>query len=111
MCLAPILIGWAFQAMVPSFAVPEPGAVLITGAGSGIGRETALSLSAAMPSHRFYGLVRKESQAVELEKASEGRVKGIIGDMTDESSLDAAVQTLRASLERDGLGVLALVHS
>jgi NAD(P)-dependent dehydrogenase (short-subunit alcohol dehydrogenase family) len=81
--------------------------VVVTGAASGIGRATALAL--ARGGFGVYAGVRKAADAEALEKLGEGRIKGLVIDVTDRASIAAATQRLEAEL--GGRGLHGLVNN
>lgn len=60
---------------------------LVTGAGSGIGRATALALEAA--GWLVYGAGRRGDALAETSKLGRGGIRPVIADVTDEASVDA----------------------
>jgi NAD(P)-dependent dehydrogenase (short-subunit alcohol dehydrogenase family) len=80
----------------------ETGAVLVTGAGSGIGKATALRL--AKSGFTVYGTARKDAELAEL---AAGGCKTLRLDVCDERSMTAAV----AEIEREHGSVGALVNN
>lgn len=82
--------------------------ILVTGATSGIGRETALYL--ARQGHRVFATGRNAKALADLEQAAKGsdlRVHAL--DVTDETSIEAARAWV--SLSTDGYGLDALVNN
>lgn len=92
--LASLLVA-VLVVMEPGFEVPPPGAILVTGAGSGIGRHTAERLSQLLPAHHIYGTVRKEEDVPKLPAS----VRGIVCDLSDDASVDAAMARFAATLD------------
>mmetsp|Transcript_35190 Transcript_35190/g.78321 ORF Transcript_35190/g.78321 Transcript_35190/m.78321 type:complete len:324 (-) Transcript_35190:55-1026(-) len=79
------------------------GAVLITGASSGIGNYLALHF--AGKGWKVYATVRKTSDADAI-KRNAPNIRTIIMDVTDEASIKTAVQQVEADLGHAGLDVL-----
>ncbi len=81
-------------------------AVLVTGAGSGIGRATALELDRR--GFLVYAGVRKDAESEDLRKASTGNLRPVILDVT----IPEQVQNIRAELQRahGDEGLYALVN-
>ncbi len=77
----------------------DPGAVLITGCSSGIGRETALRLAAR--GWTVYASARRPESIADLERAG---CKTLALDVTDEASMRAAVGAVEA--EQGAVGAL-----
>ena len=75
----------------------RPGAVLITGCSTGIGRATAKRLAAA--GHTVYATARNESS---IEDLADLGCRTLALDVTDEASMKAAVD---AVLAREGVVV------
>ena len=78
----------------PAFEVPPPGAIIVTGAASGIGRHTAEALARALPHHDVYGVVRREKDVANLHSS----IRGIVCDLTDDTSIDLAMEKFVKSL-------------
>lgn len=97
------------------YATPSPsGAVLVSGASSGIGFATTAHLASL--GHRVFATVRSASKASALVQKlkDEGcdnvdNVTPVVLDVTDQPSIDAAVQTVEAAL--DGQGLVGLVNN
>lgn len=81
----------------------DQGAVLVTGASSGIGRAIATTL--AEQGYRVFAGVRRQSDGKELERLHPG-LQSIILDVTDGLSLTDGAQTLETELDGRGLGGL-----
>ena len=71
---------------------PPRGAVVITGASTGIGRACALSLDAL--GFRVFAGVRKAGDGESLRRASSARLTPIFIDVTDEQSISAAAESV-----------------
>jgi len=77
------------------------GAVVITGASSGIGRACALALDRA--GFLVFAGVRRAEDAASLQGDASSRLAPILLDVTDETSLASAVFTVREALGGNGL--------
>jgi NAD(P)-dependent dehydrogenase (short-subunit alcohol dehydrogenase family) len=80
------------------------GAVVITGASTGIGRATALHLDAE--GFEVFAGVRREPDATSLRREASPRLRTLIFDVTDADSLVAAAKEVGAELEGRGLAGL-----
>lgn len=80
------------------------GAVLITGASTGIGRSTALHLDHV--GFRVFAGVRKAEDGEVLRRDASDRLSAVILDVTDQSSIDAARQLIDQRLGAAGLAGL-----
>ena len=76
------------------------GAVVVTGASTGIGRATALRL--AQQGFRVFAGVRKQKDAVDLEQCAPN-LTPLILDVTDAEQLEAAVATVTEAVGENGL--------
>lgn len=74
---------------------PTRGAVVITGASTGIGHASALHLS-SMGFQVFAG-VRRDEDAERMRAAGDGSIEPLHIDVTDQGSIDAAAETVRAA--------------
>ena len=83
------------------------GAVLITGASSGIGQECALRL--AKMGFRVYAGARKEADGAALNQQAPGRITPLLLDITDAVSIAAAAE--RVSNEVGAAGLVGLVNN
>src|SRR5215472_14312663 len=79
------------------------GAVVITGCSTGIGRATALHL--ARSRHRVFAGVRSAGHATSLE-AESSRISGLVLDVTDAASIEAAAKRVEAEFGATGLAGL-----
>jgi NAD(P)-dependent dehydrogenase (short-subunit alcohol dehydrogenase family) len=77
------------------------GAVVVTGASTGIGRATALLLDAE--GYRVFAGVRKEADARELGKDGSDRLTPITIDVTDASQIESARQEVADAVGDAGL--------
>ncbi len=82
------------------------GAVVLSGASTGIGRATALRLARA--GHRVFAGVRRESDAESLRAEGAGDVRPLLFDVTDAAAIEAAAKTVADDVGETGLqGVVA----
>ncbi len=79
-------------------------AVVITGASSGIGEACALRLD--KHGWRVFAGVRKEADGVALREKSSDRLTPVMIDVTDQASITAAAETVRAAVGDGGLAGL-----
>jgi NAD(P)-dependent dehydrogenase (short-subunit alcohol dehydrogenase family) len=86
---------------------PPRGAVVITGASTGIGRACALALDAL--GFRVFAGVRKAEDGESLRRASSARLTPIFIDVTDEQSIAAAAEEV--SREVGEAGLVGLVNN
>lgn len=82
--------------MPPEFAVPKPGAIVVTGAASGIGRHVVQRLAKELPEHTIYGIVRREADAAGVTAlgGNGDNVRALVADLTDRPSLVAAMRVV-----------------
>ncbi|HEX3044337.1 MAG TPA: SDR family NAD(P)-dependent oxidoreductase [Bacillota bacterium] len=85
----------------------DHGAVLITGASTGIGAACALHLDRL--GFRVFAGVRKESDGVLLKQKSSERLTPVIIDVTDPAMITAALELVRQ--EVGGAGLAGLVNN
>ena len=81
-----------------------PGAVVITGASTGIGRATALYL--ARLGHRVFAGIRREADAESLRQSSSAQLTPVLLDVTATASIQAAVTSVAAEVGETGLAGL-----
>lgn len=79
----------------------ESGAVVVTGASSGIGRATALLLD--QKGYRVFAGVRKQADAKALAEEASDRLTPITLDVTKERSIKAAKDKIQRAVGKDGL--------
>ena len=82
----------------------EKGAVVVTGASTGIGRATALYLDEK--GYRVFAGVRKQADAKSLEEAASDRLTPITIDVVKKPSISAARQKVQRAVGKDGLAGL-----
>jgi NAD(P)-dependent dehydrogenase (short-subunit alcohol dehydrogenase family) len=79
----------------------ESGAVMVTGASTGIGRATALFLD--RKGYRVFAGVRKDEDAKSLKEAGSDRLKPIKLDVTKDRSIATAARNVRKAVGDEGL--------
>lgn len=79
----------------------ESGAVVVTGASTGIGRATALLLD--KKGYRVFAGVRKQADAESLSEEASDRLTPITIDVTEERSIASAKQKVERAVGNDGL--------
>lgn len=79
----------------------ESGAVVVTGASTGIGRATALLLD--KKGYRVFAGVRKQADAESLSEEASDRLTPITIDVTEERSIASAKQKVERAVGDDGL--------
>lgn len=84
--------------------MPEAKSALITGASTGIGAASALRL--AELGWRVFAGVRREEDGRTLTDQSQGDIRPVLLDVTDASSVAAAVAFVQQGVGGDGLGGL-----
>jgi NAD(P)-dependent dehydrogenase (short-subunit alcohol dehydrogenase family) len=77
------------------------GAIVITGASTGIGRACALHLDGK--GHRVFAGVRKDADGESLRGDARGELTPVIIDVTDESSITAAAKVVDDACSSSGL--------
>lgn len=89
---------------VPPAEPASRGAVLVTGASSGIGRATALSLARA--GFSTFGAVRADTDGATLASDSNGAVRPVCLDVTDPEQIHTVTHLLTRELGARGLAGL-----
>ncbi len=82
----------------------KPGAVVVTGASSGIGRACALKLAAS--GFRVFAGVRKEEDAEALKDAAAGDLAPLFIDVTDPGLVASAASTVEEAVGAGGIAGL-----
>jgi NAD(P)-dependent dehydrogenase (short-subunit alcohol dehydrogenase family) len=85
---------------------PTRGAVVITGASTGIGHASALHLASL--GFKVFAGVRREEDAERLRSAANGSIEPVQIDVTDQASIDAAAGRVR---EATGGSIAGLVNN
>jgi NAD(P)-dependent dehydrogenase (short-subunit alcohol dehydrogenase family) len=85
-------------------SIKHRGAVVVTGASSGIGRACALELDRA--GYQVFATVRKEKDAESLRHAASEYLTPIFMDVTDGASIAAATNTVAQAVGEAGLAGL-----
>jgi NAD(P)-dependent dehydrogenase (short-subunit alcohol dehydrogenase family) len=83
------------------------GAVVVTGASTGIGRATAVMLADA--GYQVFAGVRKESDAAALTELTRGTLTPLLLDVTDSEAVAAAAETVARAV--GGRGLAGLVNN
>lgn len=89
-------------------AKQKKGAVLITGASSGIGKAIALLLDGS--GYQVFAGVRKSSDGEQLKADSSKQLSPVILDITDSEQIAQAVKTVKNSLG-NGQGLAGLINN
>jgi NAD(P)-dependent dehydrogenase (short-subunit alcohol dehydrogenase family) len=87
----------------------KKGAILITGASSGIGKATALYLS-----HRGYHVfagVRKEQQAEDLTKETSSEIQPVILDVTQRDQILAVIDRISDYTRSTRTGLVGVINN
>ncbi len=92
---------------MPSPERPQRGAVLITGASSGIGKSTALYLDSL--GFQVFAGIRREADGEAIKRESEGRIQPVLIEVTDPASIAAAAELVGRAL--GGAGLHGLVNN
>jgi NAD(P)-dependent dehydrogenase (short-subunit alcohol dehydrogenase family) len=82
-------------------SINHRGAVVVTGASSGIGQACALKLDRA--GYQVFATVRKEKDAASLTQAASEHLTSIFMDVTDEASIAVATNTVAQAVGEAGL--------
>src|SRR5215216_6466726 len=85
----------------------ESGAVVVTGASTGIGRATALLLD--QRDYRVFAGVRNEADADSLAEEASDRLTPLMIDVTKERSISVAKEEVERAVGQDG--VVGLVNN
>jgi NAD(P)-dependent dehydrogenase (short-subunit alcohol dehydrogenase family) len=93
--------------MIPHQEKHSRGAVVITGASTGIGKTSALHLDSL--GFRVFAGVRKEPEGEHLKRESSGRITPLRIDVTDASTITSAAGTVTKIV--DGAGLAGLVNN
>ncbi|AMN46183.1 hypothetical protein ACG33_03495 [Steroidobacter denitrificans] len=84
-------------------------AVVVTGASSGIGHAGAVALAAH--GYHVFAAVRRPEESAALFAESAGRITAVRMDVTDATSIDAAVERIDARLSESNLALVGLVSN
>ena len=93
--------------MIPHQEKHSRGAVVITGASTGIGKTSALHLDRL--GFRVFAGVRKDPDGEHLKRESSGRITSLRIDVTDPSTITSAAGTVTNIV--DGAGLAGLVNN
>lgn len=102
------VVGIVLLSNQKEYPVFKHGAIVITGASSGIGRHAALSLDAL--GFRVYGTVRKESDAMSL-RDERPSIRPVLLEIRNEKSVNKAAAGILAELEEDDMPLVGLVNN
>ncbi len=90
-----------FGSVLRRMAGNSSGAVVVTGASTGIGRATALMLD--RKGYRVFAGVRKQADAKSLQEEGSDRLTPITIDVTKDRSITAAKNKVQRAVGKDGL--------
>jgi len=85
-------------------SITKQKSAAITGAGSGLGRDIALGLTAK--GYRVFGTAIANGEIADLERASGGKVALSVCDISDEKSVQSWAHGVSGALGEDGLDLL-----
>lgn len=91
------------------YTVHTAGAVLVSGASSGIGRDAAVRLAAA--GYTVFAGVRKSSDAEKLLNSKVPNLLPVMLDVTDHASCAAAIRTVSQHVEDKRVPFVGLVNN
>jgi short-subunit dehydrogenase len=98
-----------YWVQLKEFAVPPAGgAILVTGASSGIGKHAALALDAL--GYIVYAGVRKQADA-DVLTAERGSLRPVLVDVAHHDEVTAAAATIAADAKAEGFQVVGLVNN
>lgn len=107
--LAAVAMRVGYQAaIVPTFVVRSSGAVLVTGASSGIGEHAAKTLAGL--GYTVFAGVRKQQDADRLKTEHPG-MQTVIIDVANLASIEKAVSSVTERLDASGESFVALVNN
>lgn len=89
----------------------DKGAVIVTGASTGIGRHAATYIAQNHPGVLVWAGVRKESDAESIEGEGLPNLVPLMIDVANEESVNSAVQQVEQRLEEDQLVLIGLVNN
>jgi len=95
---------------LPYPPLPSKGAIIVTGASTGIGQHAAHHLS-SLGYLVFAGVRKKEDGNRLISEASNSLVVPIIVDVSSDESVDSAFKEVQKKLKEEGLPLLALVNN
>jgi len=84
------------------------GAILISGASTGIGKSAAKNLQNL--GYTVYAGVRKQADADNLQKFCK-ELRPIFLDVTDQKSIQTAVERIERETQKDGIGLVGLINN
>lgn len=90
------------------YPVHSSGAIVVTGASSGIGKHAALALDTA--GFTVYAGVRKESDATAL-KEERASLRPLIIDVTKQEQVDEASKRVKREIAEEGVPLVGLVNN
>ena len=95
--------------LTPVYPVYREGAIVVSGASSGIGRDAAVEL--ARLGYTVFAGVRKEKDAASLKSEGIEGLRPVILDVTDPETIAATKATVSRFLEETQLPFVALINN
>jgi NAD(P)-dependent dehydrogenase (short-subunit alcohol dehydrogenase family) len=89
----------------------DKGAVIVTGASTGIGRHAATYIAQNHPGVFVWASVRKESDAETIQNEGLVNLAPLMIDVADQESVDAAVEQVEETLRQENLVLIGLVNN
>lgn len=106
--LVSLLVGAHFF-LRKEYKVHPRGAILVTGASSGIGKDAAVRLASA--GYFVFAGVRKPSDAEKILNSNVKNIAPLILDVTDHDTCVAAIRAVSKHCEENGLPFVALINN
>lgn len=102
-----VFVALIYTLLKKSYNVHNSGAILISGASTGIGNHAAIELAKSNQQYIVYAGVRKDVDFKSIQDLKVPNLLPILFDVTDEASMQKAVSTIKSS----GQPLIALVNN